>query len=442
MVEKSKKDHRAGECMRERMIHGRQRTSEPGKKKQKHAAGMPAGLLRPAHRQRQCARWSARRKRDAWVVLCVLLLGVGTIITIVTLSSGRLHMEAQAPGAQPGISSVTGTMASPTEGSPVPPATVIMRTAQARIYPFPSSNIGLMQPAVDAQGNVWVGEMYANHLARLDAQTGVVTTWDPPNGKHGLMTTTVDTQGNVWFVEQAANYLGRFDPVQQTFRTFPLGTVHGRPMGPQDLQFDTSGQLWFTAPVAGRIGRLDPATGRVQTWPVPPPRTGIPSSPFSLTVMPSGQIWFGDLTGGAVGHLDPATGKVTLYHLSDPQATVFSLAHDARGQIWFTEIVPGKLGMVDSATGKVTERPVPAVSGTSAFLYRLVVVPSGEVWFVDNTAHALVRYTPDNAMYTFFQLSASSGGPYGLYGLTRDATGKLWFSASGSSTNAVGEMNP
>jgi virginiamycin B lyase len=282
--------------------------------------------------------------------------------------------------------------------------------------------------------------MYANRFAQLDSRTGVITTWDPPDAKNGLMTTTVDAQGNVWFVEQGANYIGRFDPARHMFRTFPLGTVHGRQMGPQDLQFDPSGNLWFTAPAAGQIGRLDPATGTVQTWPASPPGTGVPSAPFSLTVLPNGQIWFGDITGGAVGHLDPATGRVTLYPLADPQATVFSIAHDAKGRIWFTEIVPGKLGMIDSASGRVTELPVPAVSGNLAALYRLVVANDGEVWFVDNGANALVRYTPGKATYTFFRLPASAGG--GLYGLTRDRAGRLWFTTSGQSTNVVGEMSP
>ena len=132
---------------------------------------------------------------------------------------------------------------SATGGTPALTARVLTRAAQTRLYPFPQSNVGLMQPAVDGRGNVWVGEMNANRLARLDSHTGVVTSWEPPNGKYGIMTTTVDAQGNVWFVEQGANYIGRFDPVRQTFRIFPLGTVHGRPMGPQALQFDAAGLL-------------------------------------------------------------------------------------------------------------------------------------------------------------------------------------------------------
>ncbi len=403
---------------------------------QKHTLAEPNEAKTPqakthdvVHADKPIVRWSARRQRDAWFLLVILLLGV---VTIFALSNGAATLKQQANGAQP------GTPPPPTaSGTPAPSARVLVRTAQQHLYPFPSSNVGLMQPAVDAQGNLWVGEMYANRLARLDSRTGVVTTWEPPNGKNGLMTTTIDTQGNVWFVEQGANYIGRFDPARQAFRIFPLGTANGHPMGPQDLQFDTSGKLWFTALSAGRIGRLDPTTGALQIWPVPPPAPKISAFPFSLAVTHDGQVWFGDLTGGAVGHLDPATGRVTLYHLVDPQAQVFSMASDARGRIWFTEIVPGKLGMIDTTTGKVTELPVPTVSGHPAALFGLVVAHNDAVWFVNNGARALVRYVPENATYTFFQLSLPSSAPYGL---TLDEASRLWFTAAGPSANAVGEM--
>ncbi len=387
----------------------------------------------PQMNQRPTRR-ATRRKRDAWLLLIALLLGIGTIMT---LSYGGAQHAGHGSGTLPKAFPTAATTASATGGTPVPTARVLTRAAQAHLYPFPGSNIGLMQPAVDARGEVWVGEMYANRLARLDSHTGVVTAWKAPNGKNGIMTTAIDAQGNAWFVEQGANYIGRFDPVQQVFRIFPLGAVQDRPMGPQALQFDAKGLLWFTAAAAGRIGRLDPATGRVQTWPVPRPGAGVPSAPFSLTVTLDGQVWFGDITGGAVGHLDPATGHVTLYHLADPQATIFSMAHDAKGRIWFTEIVPGRLGMIDPAADRVTELPVPAMSGHPAFLYGLVVTHNGDVWLANNGANALVRYVPDAATYTFFQLSASSGG---LYGLTLDPAGTLWFTASGSSANFIGEM--
>src|SRR5712692_12110625 len=273
------------------MIHERQQTSESGGGHgTSEATQLP--LPRAFHTDGRDARWSARRKRDAWMLLLVLLICAGIVIS--------LSERGNLPVARPGTSVTTGTPASTTGVTPASTAVFNVRTAQVRLYPVPSANVGLMQPAVDGRGNVWVGEMNANRFARLDSHSGAVTTWDPPGARNGIMTTTVDTQGNAWFVEQAANYIGRFDPARQAFRTFPLGTAGGHPMGPQALQFDPSGNLWFTAAAGGRIGRLDPATSVVQTWPVPAPRAGVPSTPFGLTVTSNRPVWFSELTGGAV----------------------------------------------------------------------------------------------------------------------------------------------
>lgn len=370
-----------------------------------------------AHRAPQRNWRSAGCLSDAWFLLLVLLLAGGTVLA---LASGCAALQQSA-------------------GTAPPPSThLVISQAQVIVHRVASSNVGLMQPAVDTQGNVWIGEMNANRFARFDSRTETITTWKPPHANYGLMTTTVDAHGIPWFVEQDANYLGRFDPTTQTFRIFPLGTVHDQPMGPQDLQFDAKGFLWFTASAAGCIGRLDPTTGQIQTWPIPSPAPGISSTPYSLTVTSTGQVWVGLLSGSAVVHLDPATGHVTLYRLADPQTQVFSMASDAKGRIWFTEIIPGKLGMLDPTTGKITEIPVPVISAHPASLYGLVITPGGDVWFADNGANALVRYAPANATYTFYQLSTSYGG---LYGLALDSSGQLWFPIDGTAANYLGEMS-
>ena len=323
--------------------------------------------------------------------------------------------------------------------APVPTISTTMRTAQRHLYPFSPSNVGLMQPAVDAQDNVWVGEMNANRLGRLNSQTGVVTSWEPPGAQYGIMNTTVDAQGNAWFAEQNANYIGRFEKRQQTFRIFPLGTWKGSPLGPQNLQFDGRGFLWFTAIGGGVIGRLDPGSGAIRLWPVPSPTPENPSTPYSLTITPSGRVWFGDMAGGAIGTLDPLTGRITLYDLPNPQVQVFSMAADSTGRLWFTEVLPGKLGVFDPTTDTLTELPVPALSGGPPALYALVIDHLGNIWFVDVGANKLVRYAPGPHSLTFFQLSLSGSVPFGL---TLDPAGMLWFTAGGSSANYIGEMAP
>ncbi len=321
--------------------------------------------------------------------------------------------------------------------TPTPTIFTTMGTARRHLYTFARSNVGLMQPAVDAQGNVWVGEMHANRLGRLNSRTGVVTSWIPPSAQYGIMTTIVDAAGDAWFTEQNANYIGRFDPRQHTFRIFPLGTWKGSPLGPQDLRFDGRGMLWFAAEAGGAIGQLDPKTGTIRLWPIPFPAPGVPAIPDTLTVTPNGQVWFGDFAGGVIGNLEPVTGQITLYELPDPQVQVFSMAADSTGRIWFTEVLPGKLGMFDPATDTLTELPMPALAGDHPALYELAIDHQENIWFVDVGANTIVQYVPAKRALAFFQLSLPSSAPFGL---TLDAAGRVWFTAGGSSANYVGEM--
>lgn len=336
------------------------------------------------------------------------------------------------------LSAAGGSLTQPA-GASLPtagPATV--RPADVRRYAFASPDVGPMLPAVDAQGNVWVGEMATNHLTRINAKTGRVSSWTPPGGQYNIMTTAVDSQGRVWFTEQIANYIGRFDPATGQFATYPLGSANGHGMGPQDLKIDQAGALWFTCESGGRIGRLDPETGAIRTWTIPAPALGVNPYPFALTLTPAGQVWFGLLDGGAVGRLDPASGQVSLFHLANSHAAVFSMASDARGRVFFTELQTGKLGVIDSASGRVRELDIPRVLGDPASVYGLVVLGNGDVWFASAGANALVRFAPTGGAFTFYQLPIASSIPYGL---TLDGSGAIWFTASATSANYVGVLS-
>jgi virginiamycin B lyase len=332
-------------------------------------------------------------------------------------------------GSAPARTSVTATPTAPSG---------IAQTAKVRQYQV-AAEAGLMQPSVDADGNVWVGEMGTNHLTRIEASSGAVKSWTPPGGQYNIMATAADKQGDIWFTEQAANYIGRFDLRTEKFTTYPLDTENGHGMGPQDLRFDGSGKLWFTLLSGGRIGRLDPVTGAIQMWTVPAPRDGVKSYPFALAITPDGQVWFGMLSGGAVGKLDPASGKVTFARLADDKAAVFSMASDSAGNLWFTEMQAGKLGRVDGKTGQVSEIDVPKALGNPSTLYAVATASNGDVWFASAGANALIRYTPQSQAFRFFVLPTPASVPYGV---AFDSAGKLWFSADAQSANYVGVLSP
>lgn len=368
--------------------------------------------------------WRRLLRRDAGFGILVLAALLVTVLII-----GRIP-GAPSTNTQP---QARGTATSGSQSS----SPAIARNANAQIISMPTSRAGLMQPAIDTQGNIWVGEMTTNQLARINTRTGEVTEWTPPGGKYNIMAAAVDRDGKVWFTEQAANYIGRFDPTTESFKIYPLDSAVAPRMAPQDLEFDASGKLWFTL-LGGRIGRLDPATGAIQTWQVPTPQGVTHPYPFCLAVTPSG-VWFGYLTGGTVGRLDPATGKISLLPLANHQAAIYAMTVDASGRIWFTEMQPAVLGSIDPATGKVTERAVPAIAGDPSILYSLTATSDGSVWFASAGANAVVRYQSAKGLYTFYRLPASQSIPFGM-ALAHD--GGIWISGDGAADNYVARIIP
>ena len=378
-------------------------------------------------------------RRDFWFLLGMVWL---VVISAVALTAGGNALTAEHSTTTTGTRAATATA---TPAAPQPAATAApsgnasVQPARERVYNLPPPVPGLMQPAVDAHGNVWFGEMSTNLLGRLDPRTGQVTTWQPPGGHNGIMQAVADAHGDIWFTEQVANYIGRFDPTTQRFRTYPLAQVNGHTSGPQDLAFDPSGVLWFTEVSVGRIGRLDPATGAVSAWDVPLPAAGTAAYPYSLAIGPDGTVWFGYLAGGAISRFDPPSQRFTLYHVHNAQAQLFAMALDASGRLWFTELEQDAIGVLDTRSGSVEEVAVPATLGGAGGLYDITVTRDGSVWFACSSANALVRYRPGGRDFAFFQLSTPASIPYGL---AQDSAGRLWFTADDTSQNYVGMVQP
>src|SRR5260370_26257172 len=118
-----------------------------------HEAGRSASssVGRVPRMNRRAPRWSARRRRDAWFLLIVLLLGIGTIMT---LSYGGAQHAGQTSGTQPETFPPTATTTSTTEGTPGPTASVPAATRLSHLSPLPHSHVGRMQAAGDPGGNL------------------------------------------------------------------------------------------------------------------------------------------------------------------------------------------------------------------------------------------------------------------------------------------------
>jgi virginiamycin B lyase len=385
----------------------------------------------PGH-ERSARTWRAflRHRRP--------ILSGALVMALVALLAAMLARQGVF-AAQPPLYSLAGA-AHATQVSASNPYTNLGSAPDGTLtaYHLTTPGVGMMQPAVDAHGDLWFGEMLTNRLTRVNHLTGQVTSWEPPNGRNNITKVAIDREGTVWFVEQLASYIATFDPRTEGFVVYPLAGPNGASLLPQDLAFDAHGALWFTAPGGsngGAIGRLDPSTGAIQYWQPRNPSARGPVRPFSLVVAPSGEIWFGLLAGGAVGRLDPETGEMSYYPLANPRATVFAMAADTRNHIYFTELLDGKLGVINTASRTVSERAIPQTFGSPASLYGVVVGPPGVVWFASAGANALIRYEPRRNLLTFYRLNAPGSAPFGL---ALDGQHRLWYTANGADANFLG----
>src|SRR6266566_2704883 len=127
---------------------------------------------------------SQPQRSPAFVVLTLFAL----IASLVLLSGCGTQGSSKSTVAVP-VTQAQSVQRKQVHRAPAPTFSTAVRIAQRHFYLFAPSNVGLMQPAVDAQGHVCVGEMHANRLGCLNAHTGVVTSWLPPDAQYGIMTT-------------------------------------------------------------------------------------------------------------------------------------------------------------------------------------------------------------------------------------------------------------
>jgi hypothetical protein len=109
-------------------------------------------------------------------MLLVLLL-CGSLV-IVVLTRVPFSGTGKGPGS-PSVSTVNAPRVF------LAPRATFASAPHMPLFSFGQTPPGLMQPTVDAQGNLWVGEMSANRLARLDVSTGQVRTWNRQGGTVG-----------------------------------------------------------------------------------------------------------------------------------------------------------------------------------------------------------------------------------------------------------------
>src|SRR6266446_3254226 len=386
---------------------------------------------------RQPPRWSARRRRDGWFLLSVLLLGMLTILVLAnTVSSQRGQATTTQSGSSP----------APVTQTPSATTSSLIATGTFREYPFPQSNSQVMRLAVDHEGRLWMGEMGRNALAVFDPRTQAFQEVTPPHGRYGILGIQVAADDTIWFAEQYANYIGHYLPTTRQFHLYPLPTITtpdpsnaGKtltlPSAPNDLALDSHGDVWFAEFNVDRLGRLDPRTGRMQHYTVAGDRTAQQLAPYGVTVDPQGMVWFTEMGAQRIGRLDPATGRVQYFPLPGVHVPLMEIASGAHGVIWVTSFNSGLLLQLNPRSGAVTSYYASLTGADPGGLYGLAVTLSGDVWVTILAENALARLDAATHRFVYYRVPTENSGPLALVAGTNQT---LWF----TETDKIGMLRP
>ena len=223
----------------------------------------------------------------------------------------------------------TGTNASTGDGGPASLASV-------------SAPAGL---AMDAAGNLYISEMGGNRVRKVDAQTGIITTfagngspvWSGDGGPataagvHAPVGLAFDAAGNLYLAEYQQS-VRRVDAVTGVITTL-LPSGPGVPLSPAWLAIDHSGNLLIADLLSSKILRLNLTTGAVDTFAgdggaafdgdgIPATGSSIGTNPVGIAVDPAGNVYLAGASQYRIRRIDAATGVIATVAGNGFQANV------------------------------------------------------------------------------------------------------------------------
>lgn len=185
--------------------------------------------------------------------------------------------------------------------------------ASGAIERFPMPDEAARDPHTlieDGHGGMWFTVQGGNFVGHFDPSDGDIELIQAPMAEsrgrpassrpYGIK---LDSRGVPWVALFGTNLIARVDAASMTLETFELPDPGARP---RRLVIDSADRIWYTDYARGKLGRLDPTTGDVSEWDNP---GGDDSRPYGMAVDADDRIWFVEtgLDPNTFVGFDPAT---------------------------------------------------------------------------------------------------------------------------------------
>jgi streptogramin lyase len=199
----------------------------------------------------------------------------------------------------------------------------------------------------DTAGNCYIADMVNHAIRRIDAKTGVITTF-AGNGHKGYsgdggpadkasLSSPISLQfgpeGDLYLCDIGNHVIRRVDLRTGIIRTFagtgkPGPTPDGAPIagtplrGPRSIDFDRAGNLWLVTREGNQVFRFDLKGGTIHhvagtgqsgfTGNGGPAKLATLSGPKGIAVDREGNVWLADTESHSVRRIDAKTGMIDL----------------------------------------------------------------------------------------------------------------------------------
>lgn len=181
-------------------------------------------------------------------------------------------------------------------------------------------------------GSIWVACTDTGNVERFDLAGNKIATvsFGANHSPQGMCVAA----GSVWVTDLTANILSRIDPLTNAvIATVSVG------LRPSDCCFDGT-YIWTANFNGASISKVDPATNTVVDWLRPV------TTPSYRMCFDGKRLWVGDWTGGVVVGIDVATGSATtITGISQPWGMFFDGSY-----LWVSSYGASALYVIDTHT--------------------------------------------------------------------------------------------
>ena len=215
------------------------------------------------------------------------------------------------------------------------------QTREVKRFPVPAGtrNVNMNTAAFGRDGVLWFTGQ-SGFYGRLDTGSGKVEVFNAPRGA-GPYGITVTPRGEVFYASLAGNHVARIDA--SSGLATPIDPPTAR-QGARRVWSDSTGKIWVSEWNAGQVAVFDPASGEWREWKLP----GTRPQAYAVYVDDKDRVWLSDFGANALVMFDPRTEAFRSFPHDSPSANVRQIL-GRPGEVWGAESGADRLVVVRGA---------------------------------------------------------------------------------------------